>query len=318
MHAAVVHAYGEAPRYESLPDPEAAPGEVIVDVVAAGLHPLVRSVASGRHYTSDGTLPLVPGFDGVGRTPDGTLAYFAGRSGGNGSMAERVAVPERALVPLPDGLDPVTVAALMNPAMSAWLALRDRAGLRAGESVLVLGATGSAGRMAVQLARHLGAAEVVAAGRDADALHRLTAIGADRTVSLSAPDDDLTAAVAKAAADVDVVVDYVWGRPAELALAALTSARRDSAHPLRWVHVGATAGPTITLPAATLRKTAVEFRGSGLGSVAPDRMDAALRELVALLPSAGLHTATATTPLSDVQRAWDAELPSGTRLVLLP
>ena len=316
MHAALVTSFDRPPRYAEVPDPVPRPGEVLVHVLAAGLHPRVRSGAAGTHYTSDGVLPLVPGFDGVGRTADGRRVFFAGLQAPHGSMAELVAVPADRLVDLPDGLDDVTVAAAMNPAMSAWLALRHRADLRLGESVLVLGVTGNAGRLAVQLARHLGAGRVVGAGRDLASLEVVRRLGADAVVPLTA--DDVAERLAREAADVDVVVDYVWGAPTETALAAVTGARTDPAHVLRWVHVGATAGPTVTLPAATLRKTNVQVSGSGQGSVSPEGMVAAVRELAALLPQVRPEVAVVATPLRDVEAAWGARTASGTRIVLVP
>ncbi|MFB7629475.1 zinc-binding alcohol dehydrogenase family protein [Streptomyces sp. NPDC056149] len=318
MHAAVVTAFGRPPRHQQHPDPRPAEGEVLVRVLAVGLHPRVRSGAAGTHYTSDQTLPLVPGFDGVGRTPEGTRVFFSGLRAPNGSMAECVAVPAGQLVPLPDGVDDVMVAGAMNPAMSAWLALTQRAELKPGERVLILGATGNAGQMAVQLARLLGAGTITAAGRNARALAGLPALGADHTVTLAADDDTIAARLAEAAADADVVVDYLWGHPTEVALAALSNARTDPAARLRWVHVGAMAGPTITLPGATLRKANVDFRGSGQGSVSPTEMHTAHRELVDRLPTADLTIETLAVPLSEVETAWATNAPTGTRIVLLP
>lgn len=316
MHAALVTSFDQPPRWSEVPDPVPGPGEVLVHVLAAGLHPRVRSGAAGTHYTSDGVLPLVPGVDGVGRTEDGRRVFFAGLDAPHGSMAELVVVPGDHLVDLPEGLDDVTVAAVMNPATSAWLALRHRADLRPGESVLVLGATGNAGRLAVQLALHLGAGRVVGAGRDRAALELVRRLGAQAVVPLTA--DDVTERLAHEAAEVDVVVDYVWGAPTEGALAAVTGARSDPAHLLRWVHVGATAGPTITLPAATLRKTNVQVSGSGQGSVSPAGMVAAARELVRVLPQVRPAVDVVPTPLRDVEAAWVARTASGTRIVLVP
>ena len=316
MHAAVVHAFGEPPRYENFPDPEPTTGEVLVEVLAAGLHPLVRSRAAGTHYTSTEALPLIPGVDGVGRTADGAHVYFGGVHPPHGTMAERIALPAKAMIPLPESLDPASVAAIVNPAVSAWLAMHERVSLQSGEQVLVLGATGSAGRMAVQLARLHGAKTIIAAGRNRAALEELTHLGADHVICLEDSDDQVAAALAETAADVDVVVDYLWGHPMELALAAISDARSDDAHRLRWVHVGAMAGATITLQAATLRKTNVDILGSGLGSVPRNAIYAAVRDLVEVLPTAGLSADIVTVPLADVEKAWKMQVPSGTRIVL--
>ena len=171
MRAAVVTEFGTPPTFRDFAEPRPrTEDEVVVDVLAAGLHPRVRSQASGEHYTGRGELPLVPGIDGVGRAPDGTLRYFVLPDTSLGSMAERTVVDLRRSVVLPANSDPVTVAAGMNPAMSAWIALRRRIGFAAGQDVLVLGATGNAGRLAVQVAKHLGTGRVIAAGRDAEKL----------------------------------------------------------------------------------------------------------------------------------------------------
>jgi NADPH:quinone reductase-like Zn-dependent oxidoreductase len=183
MRAAVVTAFDQPPRYAEFPDPVAtSDDEVVVDVLAVGLHPRVRSGAGGSHYTSSGRLPLVPGVDAVARTPAGALVYFVAADDAAGTMAERAVADRRRMVTLPADADPVVVGAAMNPAMSSWIALRRRIDFSPGAGVLVLGATGNAGQMAVQIAKHLGAASVVGAGRDAVRLDSLGALGADTTI----------------------------------------------------------------------------------------------------------------------------------------
>ncbi|WP_327281654.1 MULTISPECIES: zinc-binding alcohol dehydrogenase family protein [unclassified Streptomyces] len=318
MYAAVVHALGQPPRYESVPEPVPASGEVVVEVLAAALYPLVRSFASGGHYTGGDALPLVPGFDGVGRTSAGELVYIPVLEPPHGTMAERVAVPAAALMPVPRGLDPVTVAAVMNPASSAWIALRERGRLREGESVLVLGATGNAGRAAIQLALDQGAGAVVAAGRDPQALRAAAALGAHRTVQLTGSDEEIAAAFGAAAADVDIVLDYLWDRPAELALDGILRHRADLTRTLRWVQVGSAAGPDMTVPSAWFRKADVSVCGSGLGSISGARRAAALRELLARLPALAPTTEVVTVPMSEIETAWDSPTSSGARLVFVP
>ena len=151
MHAAVVRSFDHPPRYQTYDTPEpAGPHETLADVLAVAIHPRVRTGASGRHYTSTGTLPMIPGIDGVGQMPDGQRVYFVSPDDTWGSMAERAVVDRRRTIPLPEHADPAKVAAAMNPAMSAWVALRRRVPLQAGQTVLILGATGNAGGMAVQ------------------------------------------------------------------------------------------------------------------------------------------------------------------------
>jgi len=164
-----------------------------------GLHPRARTGTSGSHYTSTGKLPMVPGIDGVGRREDGQLVYFVADDELVGAMATRTVIDTRRSVVLPDGGNIVKIAAAMNPAMSAWVALRRRVPIEAGQSVLVLGAAGNAGQMAIQVAKRLGAGRVVGAGRDQARLATLPGIGANATVALTADAADATASLAEAA-----------------------------------------------------------------------------------------------------------------------
>jgi NADPH:quinone reductase-like Zn-dependent oxidoreductase len=299
VKAAVVSSFTQPPRFADFPEPT---GGFVVDVVAAGLHPRVRSQAAGSHYTSTDELPLVPGIDGVGRDADGRLRYFVLPDTTLGSMAERTAIDARRSVLLPDGTDPIAVAAAMNPAMSSWLALRRRIAFRPGQRVLVLGATGSAGRMAVQIARRLGAAEVIAAGRDADKLAALPALGATATVSLSEP------------RDADVVLDYLWGVPAATAMAALV--RADRGRPLTWIQIGSVAGATAPIPSGALRAARLQIIGSGQGSVDTRDILAELPDLAREL--AGLAVDAWPRALADVEDAWADAAGTTRRIVLTP
>jgi NADPH:quinone reductase-like Zn-dependent oxidoreductase len=208
MHAAVVRSFDAPPRYETFQTPEPnGEHEIAVDVLAAGLHPRVRSGASGSHYTSADVLPLIPGIDGVGRSAEGQLLYFVAFDSAFGTMAERTVIDRRRAAALPDDADVQAIAAGMNPGMSSWVALRKRIAFEAGQKVLVLGATGNAGQMAVQIAKFLGAGHVVAAGRNPERLARLTSLGADELVSLTGEPDEIARALAAAGADVDVVAN---------------------------------------------------------------------------------------------------------------
>lgn len=227
MKAAVVTTYGEPPRCLDAPEPVVVgPDEVVVEVLAAALSPRVRSQAAGSHYTSTGELPLVPGIDGVGRMPDGGLVYFLLPPTTHGSMAQRVAVDLRRSVPLPQDADPVQIAATMNPAMASWVALRQRMTFRPGSRVLVLGATGNAGRAAVTVARYLGAGSVVAAGRKVERIADLarpedSGSGVTELLELDGEPDDVAGRLAEAGKDADVVLDFLWGEPTSRALYAI-------------------------------------------------------------------------------------------------
>lgn len=310
--AAVVSSFDHPPRYEAfdLPSPS-GDDEVVVDVLAVGLHPRVRTGASGRHYTSTGELPMVPGVDGVGRLPDGRLVYFVADDELTGPMATKTVVDARRCIPLPDGVDVVKVAAAMNPAMSSWVALRRRVPIRPGQSVLVLGATGNAGQMAIQVAKRLGAGRVVGAGRDESRLALLPGLGADAAVGL---DGD---SLAKAAADVDLVIDYLWGEPAASAIMALLTARSDRGRELNWIQIGAMAGPTIELPSVALRSANFRLQGNGQGAVSPRTY---LEELPALVDEIDRGTIAVTAralPLADVEKVWTAPEEPGVRTVLV-
>ena len=268
MYAAVVTAFDEPPRYLEISTPNpSGEHEVLVDVVAAGLHPRVRSQANGTHYTDTDELPIVPGIDGVGRLPDGQLVYFVLPDTAMGAMAERTIVDRRRSIPVPGGVDPVRIAAAMNPAMSSWVALRRRIQFQPGHDVLILGATGSAGQMAIQVARHLGADRIVAAGRNQRMLDMLPGLGADAAISLDGDPDELSARLGHAAGSVDVVIDYLWGEPAEQAMTALVTKRADRAKALSWIQIGSVAGATARIPSAALRAANLEILGSGQGSV---------------------------------------------------
>ena len=319
MHAAVVRSFDHPPRYEQYDAPRpSGPDETVAEVLAVGLHPRVRSGAAGRHYASTGTLPMIPGVDGVGRLPDGGLVYFAVPDDVWGSMAEQAVVDPRRTVPLPDGADVAKIAAAMNPAMSAWVALRRRVPLQPGQSVLVLGATGNAGTMAVQVARRLGAGRVVGAGRDPGRLAALAAVGADEVVALDDDREVAAARLAKAAAEVDIVLDYLWGEPAAGAMMALLTARADRSRALDWIQIGAIAGPAIELPSVALRSANLRILGCGQGSVSPRAYLAELPSLVAEIDAGTIAVSARPVPLADVEAAWTAPEPPGQRTVLIP
>jgi NADPH:quinone reductase-like Zn-dependent oxidoreductase len=319
MHAAVVRSFDHPPRYETFEDPRTSnPGQAIVEVLAVGLHPRVRSGASGQHYTSSGTLPMIPGIDGVGTLEDGRRVYFASPDDVWGSMAERAVVDLRRCIPVAEDVDVVRLAAAMNPAMSSWVALRRRVLLEAGQSVLVLGATGNAGQMAVQVAKLLGAGRVVGAGRDPDQLAILPSLGADETVSLSHDPEEFRANLADAAADVDIVIDYVWGEPATSAMMALLTARADRSRPMDWIQIGAMAGPTIELPSVALRSANLRIQGSGQGSVSPEAYLAELPALVDEIAQENIRVNTRAVLLSDVETAWSTPAAPGIRTVIVP
>ena len=304
MKAAIVRAAGEPPVYGDFPKPDPKPDERLVHVTAAAISQLVRGRAAGTHYSSTGQFPFIVGVDGVGRLDDGRRVYFALPRAPYGSMAEQTVVSRAQCLPLPDELDDVTAAAIANPGMSSWAAYTERAKLQSGETVLINGATGAAGRLAVQIARHLGAKKVIATGRNVEALQDVAVLGADTTIPLTQEEDILEESLkVQFAAGVDVVIDYLWGKSAERLLTAAAKVSEDGAR-LRYVQVGSISGANITLPGAVLRAAAIELMGSGIGSVPRDRLISAIAGLFKAAGPAGFKIATRPMPLPQVEDAW--------------
>ncbi|MBZ5789002.1 zinc-binding alcohol dehydrogenase family protein [Burkholderia contaminans] len=304
MKAAVVTGAGERPVHMEFDAPSAMPGHSLIDVTASALSRIAQARASGTHYSSDARYPFVVGVDGVGRLDDGRRVYFFGAPAPFGAMAERTIAPDTQCVPLPDGLDDVTAAAIAIPGMSSWAALTERARLVAGETVLVNGATGASGRLAVRIAKHLGAAKVIATGRNSAALQDLLNAGADAVVSLQQDDAHLARALEPHFREgVDVVLDYLWGASAQALLVAAAKATPDGRR-LRFVQIGSIGGADVLLPGAVLRATAIELMGSGIGSVSLQRLLASVRGVFDAAGPAGLAIDTHIVPLSAVGEHW--------------
>jgi len=316
MKAAVVSSFDSAPRYEDFRSPTAPDdNHMVVDMVATGLHPRVLSQANGSHYTSTEELPLIPGIDGVGRGPDGLLRYFILPDTTMGSMAEQTVIDARRSVVLPEDSDATAVAAGMNPAMSSWIALRSRVHFEGGQNVLVLGATGNAGRMAVQVARLFGANQIVAAGRDAGKLADLIELGATDTLEL---DQNAADALGEACTDVDVVIDYLWGEPTASAMLAVVTGRSDRSKPLTWIEVGSVAGIVAPIPSAALRAARLQIVGSGQGSVSTGEILGELPDLAREITAGTFDIDARPVPLSDVEQAWADAPRARQRIVITP
>jgi len=313
MKAAVVKAPNTSPVYGDFADPVARDGCTIVHVKASALSQLTKSRASGSHYSSDGAFPAVAGTDGVGVTEDGRRVYFALPEAPFGSLAERSLVSAQRYILLPNELDDVTAAAIANPGMSAWAALVERAHLQPGETVLVNGATGTAGRIAVQLAKYLGARKIIATGRNEAELEEMKTLGADVVIpfSLGALHPSRRkryeeALIEEFGKGVDVVIDYLWGKSARAVVVAIAKGVED-ANPVRFVHVGGASGEeSIDLPGAGLRSSSIVLMGSGAKSVPMPALLNAVKSTFEAVGPANLHIATKAIPLAEVESYWSA------------
>jgi NADPH:quinone reductase-like Zn-dependent oxidoreductase len=318
VKAAVLHALGERPRFADVPEPTPGEGQEIVHVTACPLTNLDRGLAAGTHFAAPSRLPAVCGSLAVGRLSDGTRVIFRSPAG---TMAERAMTTRQLCTPVPDGVDDAMAAAIQNPGVSTWAALEWRAKLQPGDRVLVLGATGVAGQVAVQLARRLGAGRIVAAGRNPRVLAALPSLGADATVRLDQPDDALRAAFRAEAGDAgfDVVLDYLWGRPTEVFISALGSTDMELRFSrTRLVQVGTMAGAQVSLPAEVLRSSGLEVCGFGTGN-APPASDLArlLDQVMTLLARGELRIDVNRVPLAQVEEVWNLDQ-KGVRTILIP
>lgn len=320
MKAAIIHTLGETPRYSDFPDPVPQDGQLLVRMEAASVKNLDKMRASGKHYASHTNLPAVVGIDGVGRLADGTRIYASGVSG---MIAEQALVSASNYVVVPEGLDPVAAAALPNALIGSAMAIRYRANMQPGDTVLINGATGVTGKLAVQIAKHFGAGKIIVTGRNAASLEQLRALGADAIISLKQNDETIIAQLKALHAETPIhhVIDYLWGHPMELIIRSLGSSGLHTFTPVvRIVTVGEMAGPTINLPSSILRSSAIELMGSGIGSLSQAAMreytTVLLPELFQLAAEGKLILETETASLKDTEAVWNRETAPGARLVI--
>lgn len=313
MHAAVM-TRGECPVYGDFAEPQANEGALAVAVCAAALTGFDRMVARQPRVFKIPDGPFVLGKEGVARRSDGQRIYFnvLATAGAFGSMAERTLIDPRFAFAIPDIVADDIAAALGNAGLAAWLALSWRAQLKRGETVLILGATGVSGLIAVTAAKQLGAGRVIAAGRNGDALQRIKRLGADKTIDLAATTDFAAAYREAAAGGVDLVVDYLGGPPAAAALDVL-------AFHGRLVQIGSSAAPTITMPGPSIRRSCADIMGFGYFHAPIEAQAEAFEQLCRLAASGQIALDIETRPLSQIGAAWDAQAAgSRRRQVLIP
>lgn len=301
MKAAIVNGQGEMPIYGDFPDPQADEQHVVVKVKAAAMSQLAKSRAAGTHYSSAIQYPFIPGIDGAGYLSNGDPVFFFAFSSPFGSMAEMTLVTAQSIVPLPQTLDLALAAAMGNPGMSSWTGLTRRAQLRTGETVLINGATGTSGSLAVRIARHLGAGKIIATGRNSQVLDKLRTQGADITLTL----DELSAKLpALMEEGIDVVLDYLWGQSA---LDIMMSAVAGGDQVVRFVQIGSLSGQEISLHSKLLRSSGLTLMGSGLGSVSNAELVASVGELLQAAAQSDFSIPFRLRPLSEVKNAWNED-----------
>jgi len=312
MKAAIITAAGAKPIFGEFQSPQPREGFEVVTVAAAALTNITKGRAADSHYSADNHCPFVPGMDGVGTLADGRRVYFAMPEAPFGAMAEQTIVDPRRTIALPDNLDDVAAAALANPGMSCFAALIERARFQAGETVLINGATGAAGSIAVQVAKQLGAAKVIVTGRNAQELEGLHALGADVVIPFDLRSDNpqgvaqFEQPLAELFADgLDIVIDYLWGSSARTIIIAIAKAIED-AHPVRFVQVGEASRETVELPGAALRSSAIQIMGSGLKSVPLPKLLASVHKTFDLAADGKLYLPTKVVPLATVTDNWKA------------
>jgi NADPH2:quinone reductase len=320
VRAALVSELGRPPEIGEVPDPVRGEGEALIEVLAVPLNPIDVNVGAGRFYRGHPPLPYVAGCEAVGRVVEaetlapGTLVWTRGGELGvrrDGGLAERLSVAEDAVVSLPEGADPALAGALGIAGLAGWLPVAVRAPVREGETVLVLGATGTVGLVALQGARILGAGRVVAAGRRPEALERARRLGADAAVSLD--EQDLAGAFREACGGdgPNLVIDPLWGEPVVAAAAA-------AAPGARIVHIGQSAGPVAALLSADVRGKQLDVLGFSNSSTPPEVLVREYLRLVELAHAGELELEIERFPFERVAEAWSRQAEgSGIKPVVL-
>ena len=322
MKAAVIYRHGEMPQYTELPEPvKKNDNEILITVKAAAIKHFDKGRSAGTHYatTKDKANATVIGGDGVGLLPDGNRVFALGVSG---MIAEKAVIEKSRMIKLPEGIDDAIAAALPNAVAGSAMALRFRAGMQPGETVLINGATGFTGKIAVQVAKHYGAKRIIVTGRNEETLKSLLALGADEIITLKQHDVKFMAQLKAIHQNtpIDIIIDYLWGHTAALILAAL---KGDGAftHRVRFVAVGAVTGDNIQLSAENLRSVDLQLSGSGLGSwtraETTELFSGILPEMFVLAAEGRLKVDIENVLLEDIGKLWDKEVPNGKRLVVI-
>lgn len=320
MKAAVIYNRGEMPQYTDFPEPILkSEDEVLMSVKAVAIKHFDKGKAKGTHYSAEINRQnaMVPGSDGVGLLEDGTRVFALGK----GMIAEKAIIDKRKMIKLPGGIDDASACALPNAVAGSAMALRFRAGIKPGETVLINGATGFTGKIAIQVAKYYRAKKIIVTGRNKQTLQTLFTLGANETVLLTQTDEDFIAQIKEIHSNtlIDIIIDYLWGHTAELILASLKG-NGSFSHKTRFVSEGSVTGDKIQLSAENLRSVDLQLSGSGLGSWAEDEMKVLfseiLPEMFQLAADNKLKIDTIEVSLPDIEKLWEMEIAGGKRLVI--
>jgi NADPH:quinone reductase-like Zn-dependent oxidoreductase len=305
MKAAIVLEAGKTPVFGDFQEPTPVPGEEKITVIASALSNFAKLNASAYTKRESGQYPFIAGIDGVGRTQNGRRVYFINPRAPFGAIAETVVVNSSQCITLPEGVDDIMAAAIANPGSSSWIAFKERARLEMGENVLINGATGIAGKLAVQIAKHLGAKKVIATGRNAAALEETKSLGADVTISLLLKPDELEKTFKEQIGGdgVDVVIDYLWGEYAEILMSAISKEGKKTKD-IRYVGIGSIKD-NITLSGWALRSAPLVVMGSGFTTLPFQKSLAAINNVMMSVESAKLKIKTQKVPFSKVEEFWN-------------
>ncbi|WP_025142798.1 zinc-binding alcohol dehydrogenase family protein [Pedobacter jeongneungensis] len=322
MKAAVMYQKGELPQYVDFEEPVVQNDqEVLVSVKAVAIKHFDKGTAAGTHYSSDApkATSRVIGGDGVCLLEDGTRVYGMGVSG---MLAEKATIDKNRIVKLPEGLSDATAAGLANAVIGSAMALKFKAVIQPGDVVLINGATGFTGIVAVQIAKHYGASKVIATGRNVQSLQNLLTLGADKIIPITGDDVQFLDSVKQSQQEkpIDVMIDYLWGRTAEVLLSSLMG-QGSFTNKVRFVSVGSMAGDLIQLSAANLRSVDLQLTGSGLGSWSKQQVgqlfSEILPEMFQLAADGKLKVETIAVKLMDIASLWNLEVADGKRLVVI-
>jgi NADPH:quinone reductase-like Zn-dependent oxidoreductase len=321
MKAAVIYQKGEMPQYTEVDEPVVkSDNELLITVKAAALKHFDKAKASGKHYSAvkDKQHATIPGGDGVGVLADGMRVFAFGSTG---MLAEKALIEKDRMIKLPAGINDVVAAALPNAVAGSAMALRFRALIKSGETVLINGATGFTGKIAVQVAKHYGAKKIIVTGRNEQTLQSLLKLGADEIIAIKQDDEQFINELKKihSSTPIDIVIDYLWGHTAELIL-SIFKGKGSYTHKVRYVSIGAITGNTIQLSAEVLRSVDLQLSGSGLGSWTRDEMRQLFTEIIPemfqLAADNKLKVDIVNVKLEDIEQLWDMQIADGKRLVV--